>query len=166
MFVLRREEGSFVCGVLMESFEKIEVPPFPVVVKLPRFLQVSVQMSPRQRPSLAALFWDSPSTVTALSPGPCFWWWLITILHIYLFACSLPNRQELVRTETSLFWIPRAYDSAWHIVGTESEAWQCRQGLANFSLKVQIVSILGLVCHTVPTVATQPCHCGTQAAML
>lgn len=49
MFVLRREEGSFVCGVLMESFEKIEMPPFPVVVKLPRFLQVSVQMSPRQR---------------------------------------------------------------------------------------------------------------------
>ena len=47
--MLRREERGFVCGMLMESFEKIEMPGFPVVVKLPCVLLVSVQTSPRQR---------------------------------------------------------------------------------------------------------------------
>lgn len=41
MFVLMGDGGHFVCGVLMESFETIEMRGFPAVVKLLPFLQVS-----------------------------------------------------------------------------------------------------------------------------
>ena len=39
-----------------------------------------------ERPSLATLPEDRPSTLTVLLPGSCFWWRLITTLHICLLV--------------------------------------------------------------------------------
>ena len=148
--ILCLERGSgFVCGVLMESFEKIEMPGFPVVVKLPCVLLASVQMSPCQR----GLPWQL-CTKTDLPLSLSFCLALASngdLPPLCIFACSLSDGQESVRTEASLFLFPflSHFWRCWVFVA----AWQLplavgwEQRLVCFvSVFLSFLAVLGLRC--------------------
>ena len=105
----------------MESFEKIETPGFPVAVS-----SLVCCWSPcRCRHVREAFPGNSSRRQTFHSHRPCWLLLLMATYHhfAYLFACSLSDRQESVRTEASLFlflflfhfWLCWVFVAVWRL---------------------------------------------------